>query len=84
MIEISSDSDKKILRKKILIKKILMKKILMKKILTKKIVMKEIENNTNVTNNKCFIIFFFVYIKMVNKYYPRNKERLRKEARERY
>ena len=51
MIEISSDSDKKILIKKILIKKILMKKILMKKILTKKIVMKEIENNTNVTNN---------------------------------
>ena len=52
---------KKIMIKKTLIKKILMKKILMKKILTKKILMKEIENNTNVTNRKFFIIFFCIY-----------------------
>ena len=33
---------------------------------------------------KIFFIIFFLYIKMVNKYYQKDKERLRIEARERY
>ena len=62
-------------------KKILMKKILMKKKLIKKILMKK--KNTNITNN-FFYIFLYTYIKMVNNYYLKNKEKLQKEARERY
>ena len=31
-----------------------------------------------------FFINFFLYIKMTNNYYQKHKERLRKEARERY
>ena len=48
----------------------------MKEILVKRILMKKIK--------KYFLIIFFAYIKMVNKYYQKHKERLRKEARERY
>ena len=47
-------------------------KILMNKILMKKI------------KQYFFITFFFVFLKMVNKYYQKRKERLRKKARERY
>ena len=54
-------------------KKILMKKILMKK--TKKILIQLLKN---------FYNFLHTYIKMVNKYYQKKKEKLRKEARERY
>ena len=32
---------------------------------------------------KVFFIIFFLYVKMVNNYYQKHKERLRKEARER-
>ena len=32
---------------------------------------------------KIFFIFFFLYIKMLNKFYQKHKERLPKEARER-
>ena len=49
----------------------------------KKILMKKLKKKTDITNKKCFIIFF-VYIKMVNKYYQKHKEKLRKEAREKY
>ena len=31
-----------------------------------------------------FFCIFFLYIKMTNDYYQKNKERLRKEARKRY
>ena len=31
-----------------------------------------------------FFIIFFLHIKMVNKYYQKHKESLRKESRERY
>ena len=31
----------------------------------------------------CFI-FFFLHVKMANKYYQKHKEKLQKEARERY
>ena len=51
-----------------------MKKLLIKKILTKKVLMKKILMKK----------FFFLYIKMVNTYYQKNKEKLQKEARERY
>ena len=30
------------------------------------------------------MIFFYTYIEMVNKYYQKNKEKLQREARERY
>ena len=33
---------------------------------------------------KIFVYNFFLYIKMTNKYYQKQKEKLRKEARERY
>ena len=33
---------------------------------------------------KKIYIFLYRYIKMVNKYYKKNKEKLQKEARERY
>ena len=49
----------------------------------KKILMKKLKKKTNITNKKCFIIFF-VHIKMVNKYYQKHKEKLQKEAREKY
>ena len=75
-IEISSDSVKKILMKKIQKKKILVKKILIKKIIKKNTQMKKIK--------KYFSKFFFLNIKMVNKYCQKHNEKLRNEARERY
>ena len=33
---------------------------------------------------KCFMIFLYTYIKIVNKYYQRSKEKLQKVAHERY
>ena len=63
--------EEKILMKKILIKKLLMRKLLMKKILMKKILMKKKK-------------IFFLYMKMLNKYYHKSKEKLQKEAPETY
>ena len=40
--------------------------------------------NTGITNKIFFIVFFCIYIKMVNNYYQKNKENLQKEARRRY
>ena len=34
--------------------------------------------------NKTFFKFFFLYMKMTNKYYEKHKEKLQKEAREIY
>ena len=31
-----------------------------------------------------FFVFFFIYIKIINQYYKKHKENLRKEAGERY
>ena len=49
-----------------------MKKILVKKTLVRKILVKKIE------------FFLHRQKKLINKYYQKHKERLRKEARERY
>ena len=37
-----------------------------------------------VNNYFFFLIFLSTYIKMVNKYFQKNKEKFQKEARERY
>ena len=42
------------------------------------------EENFDEENWKIFFINFFLYIKMVNKYYQKHKEKLQKESRERY
>ena len=54
--------------KKIVMKKIVMKKIVMKKILMKKILIKKI----------------LILIEMTTNYYQEHKEKLQKEAHERY
>ena len=60
---------KKMLMKKILIKKYLIKKIRMKKILKQKL--KNIKKT-----DKVFCYIFFLYIKIVNRDYQKNKEKL--------
>ena len=62
----------------ILIDKILMEKIKNTHIL--KIIFKAYKKMLT----KYFLISLFLYIEMVNKYYQKHKERLRKETRERY
>ena len=42
------------------------------------------ESDSESVYNEKFLIFFFLYIKMRTKYYQNHKEKLRKEARERY
>ena len=66
---------------KILIKKCLMKNSLMEKVLTKKILMKKIKNKKP---DKIYIYIFFLYIKMTNNYFQKNKKNFQKETRERY
>ena len=49
------------------------------------VLLKKLRKNANKTNEKLFFnILCFVYMKMANKYYQKHKEKLRKEARERY
>ena len=60
-----------------------MKQILKKKIKSNsysKVIFKAYKK----TNKKYFSISFFLYIKMTTNYYQKQKEKLRKEARERY
>ena len=72
-IEISSDSCRESSDQERSDEEILMKRILMKKIVTQKI-----KKYTNITNKKVFIVFFvyiYIYMKMVNKYHQKNKEK---------
>ena len=60
-----------------------MKKLPVKKILMKKNLMKKVNVNKK-TNKNIFCNFSFLSINMKNNYYQKHKEKLRKEARERY